>query len=186
MLNTHPSHVVALATSLILSACSTSPPWVRPSESQRTISVRPSLHPYALANDVVAYGASDITHLTLAIYALDEQGQPNPVLAVGDLPDDGNMGAARVTFSNLHHSTTYRIVATAYGVDPDNHPLVLTRPDDTSQVDVPLDAQEQDAAAAGPIVVPVNLIPKVFDAKATSPQGITITAGTVSPVPFTP
>jgi hypothetical protein len=44
----------------------------------------------------------------------------------------------------------------------------------------------KDTQDRSPIVVPVNLVPRVFSGRQTSEQGVAITEGTIVPVPFTP
>lgn len=165
-----------------------------------SITLRPGLPGYAIAEAFEGYTGKDLTRIELKLYTVAGQTVTAVMLDAGlpterqlglSLPNPGNhFAGAQVTFDNLKRDTTYRIKAEAYGRNAQNQEVPLHLTDGSCQNDVYVGLNDQevtkDTLNRSPIVVPVNLVPRVFSGRQTSEQGVAITGGAVIPVPFTP
>jgi hypothetical protein len=172
-----------------------------PATGTATITLKPGLSGairYAVKANAEGYGPQDVTRIALALYTVDgttvmpvirDAGMETEHAFVVNVWNTGaDFADATVSFANLRRGTTYRIVAQAFGTGPAGAEVRLSA-DSGCQNDVRVGEHDQevvtDLAGNSPIVVPVALKPRVVTARQTS-EGVVITPGTASPVPFTP
>jgi hypothetical protein len=191
--------LVAALAALPVQGCGSYP--LAPAAGTATITLKPGLAApvrYAVQANAEGYGPQDVTRIALALYTVDG-ATVMPVIRDAGMETEHafvvsvfNTGAdfadATVSFANLRRGTTYRIVAEAFGTGPDGAEVLLST-GSGCQNDVRVGDHDQevvtDLAGNSPIVVPVTLKPRVVTARQTS-DGVAITPGTASPVPFTP
>ncbi len=160
-----PPHVSILGAAL-LAGCALVPQPIAQHEGA-TVTLRPALQGGAFRTQTVIapYGQADINHLVVKVFKLVngsevavQDGQGNPLQK--DIPNT-SLGNP-VAFGNLHHDTTYRFRAYAYG-DAATTTLISTT-DAGSYAEVAVARNDRPTLAT----LPVKLIDKTFNGQATA------------------
>lgn len=144
---------------------------------------------YRLMATQTAYNLADVDHVTLTLY---RGGAAIATKTIAKDPATGVLATAPVTLQNLKMATSYKVVATAWqaadesvaanridtGSDADNA-VTFTTPSLTAGGTVNSASGDSIDTDARTIAVKVKLKDKVYNGRAESASGVTVTNGTI-------
>lgn len=129
---------------------------------------------------VSVYSVADVNHLLLKLFTVAADVETPALNGQGiQIQVDNGIGqlTKAVVFSNLKNETTYRVRAYAYKAGGTDSADLISSSDGTSAVDLVVVRDDRPAMAN----IPVQLIDKVFDGRATASTVVFIDGGIIYP-----